>query len=248
MKKVIALILLLMLIGCIIIYNIHLSNMITVLTYHDFTKEETTNNMQLSEKEFEKQIRYLYKHNYKSLKLNEVECFIEGKCKIKGKKVLITMDDGWINELNIALPILKKYNMNAVIFYVGEHYDDNNENFIHRKDLEKIKKEYPNIEIASHSYLLHYEDAYLSLKEEVLEDINKMKDVIDTKYYAYPYGKYTKEYIDAIKTNYSLAFTFGPDERHRKKKKKDSKYELPRLNTSTKIPFSKFIIRLLWYK
>ncbi len=120
---------------------------------------------------------------------------------------------------------------------------------MHKEDIEKIKKEYPNIEIASHSYLMHYDDAYLKEKEEIKEDIKTMKKIIDSKYYAYPYGKYTSDYINALKEeNYSLAFTFGPDEEHRKITKKDNRYRLPRLNTSDEIPFWKFILRLHWYK
>jgi peptidoglycan/xylan/chitin deacetylase (PgdA/CDA1 family) len=222
---------------------------IPVITYHDFVEDIPTNNMQINKEIFEKEMKYLSKMKYKSLKLKDIECFIENKCKLPKKSVLITMDDGWKSELEIAAPILKKYNLNAVIFYLGENYDGKNSNFMSKEDLKKLKEEYPNIEIASHSYSLHYDEAYKLNQEDITKDIKKMKKIIDSKYYAYPNGLYKEEYIQALeKENYSLAFTFGQNYTHRKLTKNDNKYELPRLNFSANMPLWKFIIRLNWYK
>ena len=38
-----------------------------------------------AKKEFEKEMLFLKKHNYKTLTLKEIECFMEKKCKIKRK-------------------------------------------------------------------------------------------------------------------------------------------------------------------
>ena len=222
---------------------------IPVLTYHDFVDGNPTNEMQINKKVFEKQMMYLNKMGYKTLKLEDIKCFIESKCDISKKSVLITIDDGWKSELEIALPILKKYNLNAVIFYLGENYDGKNENFMNLDDLKKIKEEYDNIEIASHSYSLHYDDAYMLDLSGFVSDMKKMKKVIDSKYYAYPCGLYSQKYMDALeKEKYSLAFTFGQNNTHRKLTKKDNRYELPRLNFSTDMPLWKFVLRLNWYK
>lgn len=247
-KKIVIFILIIIITLLIIGYNLR-SPKIPVLTYHDFVEKEPQNNMQINKKEFEEQMKYLYKHKYKSLKLKDIECFIEKRCKLPNKSVLITMDDGWKNELLIAAPILKKYNLNATIFYIGENYDYKNSNFMNKDDLKKLKEEYPNIELANHSYSLHYEEAYLLEKESIINDINTMQSLNDSKYYAYPYGKYTKKYIEALKEkNYSLAFTFGPKEEHRKLTQNDNRYELPRLNMSNGMPKWKFILRLHWFK
>ena len=251
LKKVvitILIILFIIIIGLVICYYTS-STKITVLTYHDFINEKPQNNMQISEENFKKQMKYLHDHKYKTLKLKDIECFIEGKCELPKKSVLITMDDGWKNELLIAAPILKKYNLNATIFYIGEHYDGTNENFMNKDDIEKLKKEYPNIELANHSYKLHYEEAYLLDEKSISSDLNKMNEINESKYYAYPYGKYSVDYMKSLnKLGYSLAFTFGPNDNHRKLTKEDNKYELPRLNMSTDMPMWKFILRLNWYK
>ena len=222
---------------------------IPVLTYHDFTLVNPTNEMQINKDVFEEQMKYLSKMGYRTLKLKDIECFIESKCNLSRKSVLITIDDGWKSELEIALPILKKYNLNAVIFYLGENVDGKNQNFMNLDDLKRIEDEYDNIEIASHSYSLHYDDAYMLDLSEFVSDMKKMKKVVNSKYYAYPFGMYSQKYMEALeKEKYSLAFTFGQNNTHRKLTQKDNRYELPRLNFSTDMPLWKFVLRLNWYK
>lgn len=217
-----------------------------VLTYHDFTTGIPNNTMQKNIDEFEREMKYLHKHNYKTLKLKDIECFYDKKCKLPRKSVLITMDDGWKSEYKLALPILKKYNLNAVIFYIGNNYYGENENFINSTDLEDIRINYENIEIASHTYNNHTFDAYLKKSEELDSDFKKMKDIIDTKYFAYPYGQYNDNYINILKNNnYKLAFGFGPKKEHRKFSIKDNRYAIPRINLSSTYPYYKYILRLL---
>ena len=245
MKKVF-IFFLIVLLTVITIINVLNSSKLTVLTYHDFTLGEVSDPMQKNINDFEKEMKYLSKHNYKSLTLKNVECLYNKKCKLKRKSVLITMDDGWKSELKLAAPILKKYNLNAVIFYIGSNYDGHNDKFLNKEDLEKIKKDYPNIEIASHTYDNHYEDAYLKSTTELNSDFSKMKKIVNTKYFAYPYGHYSDNYIKSLKeNNYKLAFTFGPDKKHKKATIKDNRYMVPRLNLSTTYPFFKYVLKLV---
>ena len=242
MIKKVLLILGIIIIISIIIYNI-LPTKIAVLTYHDFVSDNVENNMQIRLKTFEKEIKYLAKHNYKSITPEDLKCFINKECKLSKKSVLITFDDGWKNELK-AIEILEKYNMKATIFYIGNNID--NPNFMNIEDLEDIKNNHPNITIASHSYNLHYEDAYQKDYNELNNDFNKMKNIIDTKYFAYPYGLPSDTYKMVLEdNNYELAFTFGPKKEHRKVSTNDDKYLIPRLNFSTDIPLWKFKLRLL---
>ena len=216
-----------------------------VLTYHDFTPKTPENNMQKNVDEFKKEMKYLKKHNYKTLTLKDVECYMNKKCDLPRKSVLITFDDGWKNAYEYALPVLKEYDFNGVIFYLGEKIDKSDPNFISQDELEIIKKDYPNIEIASHTYKNHVEDGYTKSVEELGEDFKAMKDIVDTKYFAYPYGRYSDDYIEVLKDNdYKLAFSFGGKIKHKKFSNKDNKYLIPRLNLSTTYPYWKFVLRM----
>lgn len=244
MKKY--LIILIIIIVFIVMLILCIPKKYAVLTYHDFTNGNPSNTMQKNINDFDREMKYLYKHHYKSLTLKDIECFYDKTCKLPRKSILITMDDGWKNEYKLALPILKKYNLNAVIFYVGNNYNGENSNFIDSKDIDVIKDKYPNIEIASHTYNKHYEDAYKEDINNLNDDFKVMQNIIDTKYFAYPYGRYSDNYIKSLKNNgYKLAFTFGPGKEHRKFSIKDNKYKIPRINVSTTYPYYKYVLRLI---
>lgn len=73
--------------------------MLKVLTYHKFQNPEN----------FERHVKYLSSKN-----------LINYTLKPQKGKVIITIDDGDISFYNIAYPILKKYNIPAILFIVTE--------------------------------------------------------------------------------------------------------------------------------
>ena len=222
-------------------------NKIAVLGYHSIMPEKINtsgDNLVVDREKFDKELKILKKLGYKTMTLDEYYCWKTKKCKKHKKSVLITFDDGYTNNYEYAYDLLKKYDMNATVFCVGEYVKANDKIHMNIETLNKIKEEYPNVEIASHSYAMHYhsEKTY----DEVIADANKMKNLIETQYYAYPFGDYNDEYIKALKdSNYKMAFTFGPKREHRKSDLKDDNYKVPRLNISNDMPMYKFILRLI---
>lgn len=71
---------------------------------------------------FEDQIRF-FKKNYQVISLKKIIEFIRNGLILPKRSVAITFDDGYKNNYEIALPILKKYEMPATIFlttgYIG---------------------------------------------------------------------------------------------------------------------------------
>ena len=114
-----------------------------------------------------------------------------------------------------------------------------------------LENEYPNIEIYSHSYNLHYQGA-VDQSEDVLEnDLNKFNDFYkNTNIYCYPFGQYNDKMKNALQNSgYKLAFRYGPNkEDYKKASKNDNNFEIPRLNVSHGMDVFKFGLRLLMYK
>lgn len=173
-----------------------------------------------------------------------MKCYMQKKCKIKKNTVLITFDDGYLDNYEYAFPILKKYGFNAVVFIIGKTTFTNGESgYLKKDDIEKIKKEYPNVELASHSYNLHYMDAINLSYEDYINDMKQQSKFLNTKYYAYPYGNNNDDMVKALKNQkYEMAFGFGPD--FRKASNKDDIFLVPRLSISGSMPMWKFKLRL----
>lgn len=258
-NKKISISILIIFLGIILILAIIYKNQkVAVLGYHSFVESKDKINyndpMIMDIGKFENQLKFLKYNNYKTLTLEEFYCWKQKKCKIPRKSVLITMDDGFASNYYLAFPLLKKYKMNAVVFYVGnyvlntvESIKDNPKSYMSLIDIENSKKEYPNIEFASHSFDLHYEGAVKNLNYEQLNiDTKKYKELNNSNFFAYPYGHYNDRIINVLKSNnYKMAFTFGPDKNHRKATCKDNNYKIPRLNISNDMSIIKFILRLI---
>lgn len=258
MKKIITFITLCIFIISLVICYLYKDQKVSVLGYHSFVEDkyqnDYNNSMILNLTKFEEQLKFLKKFNYKTLTLEEFYCWKQGECDIPRKSVLITMDDGYASNYYLAFPLLKEYDMNAVVFYVGDYIantEDSIENdptsFMSINDIKNSKEEYPNIEFASHSYRLHENGSVESLSYEELDaDIKSYKELNESQFYAYPFGHHNANMIEALKNNdYKMAFTFGPDKEHRKASKDDDDYKIPRLNISSEMPLLKFILRII---
>ena len=221
---------------------------VAVLAYHGILPKELNtsgDNLVVDMETFESEIKLLKKAGYESMTLKDFYCWKNGECKKKHKSVLITFDDGYTNNYDYAFKILKKYDMNAVVFCVGSYIEKSKGTmYFSTEMLEEIKEKYPNIEIASHSYNLHFRSD--KTYDEVDADVEVMDKMINSKYYAYPFGNYNDDYVKALKdNNYKLAFTFGPGKEYRKADIKDDNLKIPRLNVSNDMPIWKFIARVI---
>ena len=93
------------------------SNSPIILSYHGIAHELATslNSRHIDLKTFEDQLIFIKKHcnPVSLLKLNNI-------ADIKGKrKVVLTFDDGYYNNLKFALPLLEKYEVPASIYITG---------------------------------------------------------------------------------------------------------------------------------
>ncbi len=109
-------------------FTLNFLNVDTVfLNYHRvITDEEFQNNdrpsddLIVSKSIFEKQIKYL-KENFNVISINDIDKDLGLK-----KKIVITFDDGYLDNFKNAFPILKKYNCPATIYIVTSFLDNKN--------------------------------------------------------------------------------------------------------------------------
>ena len=155
--------------------------------------------------QFESHLKYFKENNYFTLKLNELELYLDGKLQIPENSVVITIDDGTILDLG-ALDLLEKYEANATLFVITNWVDPN-----HFKS--------DNLDLESHTDDMHlpYQcpgygsqgGGILCLPEDVvLKDLKLSQEKLGgSKYFAYPFFDFNDRAIELLKkAGFHLAF------------------------------------------
>lgn len=94
---------------------------VPVLMYHHVTPAGGMINA--TPQNFESQLKWLRKHGYRSLSSTQFAEHLDGN-PAPGKSVLITFDDGYLDNYVYAYPLLKKYGFQAMIFLVTSWMQD----------------------------------------------------------------------------------------------------------------------------
>ncbi len=241
MKKfliILILILSLVIIETLMYIKLSFESSIPILAYHDVI-ENPINETDVSIANFEKQMKYLYKHNYKTLSLDEFYNWKKGK-KIEGKKVVLTFDDGKESFYKTVVPILKKYNFKAAVFVIGTAI--NADNYLTYNQIQDLKDNYKNISVEAHSYNLHMGNFVTSDNYDIYNSDMQIEKECKYKYYAYPFGIKNDNYIKALKDNgYKMAFMYSPS---KWTNKRQNNYEITRVPIYKNNSLLKFIIKV----
>lgn len=184
--------------------------------YHSISEHvgnEKHNKWRVKPNDFEKQMHWFYKNNWKSFTISELVKLNE----IPEKSFVITFDDGYEDNYLNAFPILKKYDFKATIYLVPNqktnHWEEKNTSVLSNLLNEKQILEMQNsglIEFGSHT-LSHVNLSTIN-DEQLLNELKKSKEEVEKiinkecEAFAYPYGKFDDKIVNAVKkTGYKNA-------------------------------------------
>ncbi len=193
-----------------------------VVMYHSIVPNPQTD-YQLSPEMFADDLYYLYANGYQTVSAEQLLAYTEGKAELPEKPVMLTFDDGFYNNLSLALPLLEEYNMCAVVSVVGCYTDITAEkdphvdrySYLTWGDIRELLKS-GRIEIGSHTYNLHSnedragcsirmgenEESYTAMLREDLGKLQtRMLEETGTvsRVFAYPYGFVCRESVPVLK-------------------------------------------------
>ena len=196
---------------------------VPVLMYHEFvTQEDLDSGIAFDEyaiydHEFEHDLQWLQQNGFSTITVRELAQYLNGQGEMPDKPVILTIDDGKFGVYKNAFPLLRKYNMKAVLAVIGTE--------IHgASEAPELRSESPApyctwtelaemsasgyIEIASHSYGLHvYQhggrigancgepDTMADFRMDAYKDFRTLQDCLENYdipaavAFAYPYSE-----------------------------------------------------------
>ncbi len=210
---------------------------IPVLNYHQINDVDE-NMLTVSTAEFETQMVWLEENGYKTITVSELLDALEGKGSLPERPVLITFDDGYIDNYQCAFPILKKHNMRACIFLISE-YVSLYPNYLTWEQLAEMQLS--GIEFGSHTvnHNVLTELSPNSVNHELADSKSLLEKRLGRRIdvLAYPCGftnEYIKSRVNAI--GYRAAFTVNLGNVH----PSDDPYALNRVPIFGALPHTMF--------
>lgn len=172
----------------------------------------------VTEKDFERQMKYLKDKKYNVIKLVELAEKLKNKEKVPPKTVVLTFDDAYRDNYLNAFPLLKKYNISATIFvptaYIGKEMINSEGKSIPVMNWQEARKmeESGIVDFASHSHT-HPPMNQIAF-EEFINEVKTSENLLNqnlkrpVKIFSFPKGKYKPEHANYIKKqNYLGAVT-----------------------------------------
>lgn len=178
---------------------------IRVLNYHSFYDENTDieckTSICASDEQFKSHLDYLNNNHILTLKMKEVEMYIDGKIRLP-KSVLITIDDGFLAEVGIRL--LNDYKLYGTLFLITSLYK-----------VEDFSSDY--VEVHSHGDNIHNQGdcpggqgggIKCLPKDRLLDDLKSSRNKLGgSTVFAYPFYEYNEYSISILKeAGFTMAF------------------------------------------
>lgn len=233
---------------------------IPILMYHSIAKPPKNTAMKslyVTPRNFFIQMKILKLLGYKGISMSELQPYLRGKKQ--GKVVGITFDDGYVNNLTYAAPVLKKMGFTATCYLVSERlgsynqWDDNKG--IARNHLMTIEQVHQwldsGMEIGAHT-CTHANLVQLSsdaAKKEIKQSKKQLEKLFQQPItdFCYPYGAYSEKIYEQVKqAGFSNATTIDKAltalDNH-------DVFKLPRLFIAYRTLPHLFLMKILgWYK
>jgi peptidoglycan/xylan/chitin deacetylase (PgdA/CDA1 family) len=194
-----------------------------VLMYHNVSVDKE-DSLTVKAGTLRKHFDYLKKQGYQAVSVRDIIAFCEKKTALPKKPVLISFDDGYINNFDLAYPLLKEYGLKAIFFIptavVGKtnDWDGGSEKIMTSDQLKCLDTDI--VELGLHS--VNHQNYRKFSAKEIEKDVEESRcyfntmDIPVVPAFAYPYGGRPKDktiYKSMIalfvKNDIKLAFRIG---------------------------------------
>ncbi|WP_245867616.1 Poly-beta-1,6-N-acetyl-D-glucosamine N-deacetylase [Sporomusa silvacetica DSM 10669] len=180
---------------------------VPILNYHKV--DNFYHALSIPPEEFEEQMAYLAQNGFTTITPDQLMAYLNHDRELPENPILITFDDGYLDNFTNAYPIMKKYGFTATIFLVTNKIG-HEENFMSWDQVRTMQKD--GFVFGSHT-VSHAALTKLSREDAMLELTNSRKELerqlgVKARYFAYPTGVYNHQIEEMVKqAGYKAAFT-----------------------------------------
>jgi peptidoglycan/xylan/chitin deacetylase (PgdA/CDA1 family) len=199
------------------------------LMYHRFEENQyPSTNIKLLD--FKKQLEIIQKDNIKFVNPKNFEDELMNNKK--QRKILLTIDDGFLSFYKNAWPVLKEKKIPFILFVSTREVGSFN--YMSWDQIKKISEE-DFVEIGNHSHTHEYlvDENNEIIKADILKSINIFKEKIgkNSIFFSYPFGEYSENFKNIIK---SMGFKYAFGQHSGVIDNTKNFYELPRFPINEK--------------
>jgi len=177
-----------------------------ILLYHHIGTSPTNSQYYITPEEFEKQMQLLRSWGYTSITTSTLINAIHHGADLPPRPIIITFDDGNLDNYTTAFPIMQQYQLVGVLYLVGNYL--NAKNFMNIEQAKEMLE--AGWEIGSHT-MNHYDLLKLTEDQKRIE-IAGSRSFLEDEFglpiltIAYPFGEYDCGIMNAA---YSAGYLAG---------------------------------------
>ncbi len=209
-----------------------------IIMYHAICDDSSlAGKFVITKDSLEKDLKYISENGYTTISSKELIDYAENGTPLPEKPIMLTFDDGYFNNYCYAYPLLKEYNMKAIISIIGKYTDLYSETTEENPRYSHITwsqaQEMCNsglVEIQNHSYNSHTTDkgrngtkkktgeSAEAYAEYIYSDVGKLQSEITRNLgytptvFAYPFGSVSEASYDILK-GMGFKITLGCEEK-----------------------------------
>ncbi len=189
---------------------------VPVLMYHHIA-ENADNDMIVTPETFYNQMKALSDAGCTAVTVDDMLDYVYNGKELPEKPVLITFDDGYSSNYDIAYPILKELGLHAVIFAIGSsvgedtYHESDNPIYPHFSEEQAREMEESGvIEIESHTYDMHRSESYEKAEDGARFDVNPIAGESEEEYLEFVRADLEKsrEYLGEISGGDIVALSY----------------------------------------
>ena len=173
---------------------------VPILMYHYISEppedaDKYRKDLSVTPEDFNAQMSYLAENGFETVDLYELSLAITNKIDLPEKPIVISFDDGYLDNFENAFPILQKYGMQGTFFIITEFIDERRAGYMTWDNVEEISK--AGMRIESHSKT--HPDLSTAERDFIIYEVRGSQETIAAhigytpRYFCYPSGRYNEE-------------------------------------------------------